>query len=273
VRLRDLRLYLPEVKNRATGKSMGEHCEEMAKTWGIGRREQDDVALASHERTLAARARGFFRDLVFELDGTSMDASRERTRPSRSSRRFPPAFDKKSGRGTLTAGNSSPLTDGAAAVWVATEAGPLATAGLASARPLVDFEMAAVDLFHEGLLMAAGAGDRAPPRAPEARIRGRLALGAPRGVRRAVALQHPRARGCGVRRGEDRAAAHLRRVPQGPREPERRIDRDRAPFRRDRARILSHAVAELSARERGSRAIVSICADGGQGTVALLERA
>src|SRR5262249_16840320 len=79
-----------------------------------------------------------------------------------------PAFDRRSGRGTLTAGNSSPLTDGAAGVWVATEAG-LARLPSATPRvPLVDFEMAAVDLFHEGLLMA--------PAAAIPRIRGRQGM-------------------------------------------------------------------------------------------------
>ena len=65
-----------------------------------------------------------------------------------------PVFDRKSGQGTITAGNSSPLTDGAAAVWVATDDG---LARLPNDTPrvrLVDFEMAAVDIFNEGLLMA-----------------------------------------------------------------------------------------------------------------------
>ena len=72
LRLRDLRLYLPEVKNRATGKSMGQHCEEMAKAWEIGRREQDEFALESHRRAVAAQERSLFDDLV-PVDGLSRD--------------------------------------------------------------------------------------------------------------------------------------------------------------------------------------------------------
>jgi acetyl-CoA C-acetyltransferase len=60
---------VPEVKNRVTGRSMGEHTEDMAKTWNIGRREQDELALESHQRAIAARDRGFFSDLIIPVDG------------------------------------------------------------------------------------------------------------------------------------------------------------------------------------------------------------
>src|SRR5215510_11522809 len=56
----DIRLFVPEVKNRVTGRSMGEHTEDMAKTWNIGRREQDELALQSHRNAVAAQDRGFF---------------------------------------------------------------------------------------------------------------------------------------------------------------------------------------------------------------------
>src|SRR5262249_51325365 len=74
IRLRDIRLAIPEIKNRATGKSMGEHCEEMAREWEIGRLEQDALALQSHQRTVAAQKSGFFDDLITPLDGVSADA-------------------------------------------------------------------------------------------------------------------------------------------------------------------------------------------------------
>ena len=73
LRLSDIRLYIPEVKNRVTGRSMGEHTEDMAKTWAIGRREQDELALQSHQRAVAAQDRGFFDDLVGPIDGESKD--------------------------------------------------------------------------------------------------------------------------------------------------------------------------------------------------------
>src|SRR6202030_3722305 len=69
----DIRLFVPEVKNRITGRSMGEHTEDMAKTWNIGRKEQDELALQGHQRAVAAQDRGFFADLIIPLDGISKD--------------------------------------------------------------------------------------------------------------------------------------------------------------------------------------------------------
>ncbi|MDB5466405.1 MAG: acetyl-CoA C-acyltransferase, partial [Phenylobacterium sp.] len=67
-RARDIRLFIPQIKNRSTGKSMGEHTEEMAKGWGISRAQQDEIALASHQNAAAAWKNGFFDDLVLRLD-------------------------------------------------------------------------------------------------------------------------------------------------------------------------------------------------------------
>jgi acetyl-CoA C-acetyltransferase len=69
----DIRLFVPEVKNRVTGRSMGEHTEDMAKTWNISRYEQDELALKSHRDAVAAQDRGFFSDLIVPIDGISMD--------------------------------------------------------------------------------------------------------------------------------------------------------------------------------------------------------
>src|SRR5229473_72351 len=69
----DVRLFIPEVKNRVTGRSMGEHTEDMAKTWNIGREEQDKLALQSHRDAVAAQDRGFFSDLIIPLDGVTSD--------------------------------------------------------------------------------------------------------------------------------------------------------------------------------------------------------
>src|SRR5260370_40442446 len=69
----DIRLFVPEVKNRVTGRSMGEHTEDMAKTWNIGRQEQDELALQSHRGVIAAQDRGFFADLIVPLDGITKD--------------------------------------------------------------------------------------------------------------------------------------------------------------------------------------------------------
>jgi acetyl-CoA C-acetyltransferase len=270
IRLKDLRLDLPEVKNRATGKSMGEHCEEMAKTWKIGRREQDELALRSHERTLAARRRGFFRDLTIGLDGTTEDAFPRADTSLEKLAALKPAFDKRSGQGTLTAGNSSPLTDGAAGVWVANAAGLERLPPAVPRARLLDFEVAAVDLFHEGLLMA--------PVPAIARLlsrhRFRFADVALWELHEAFAAQVL----CNIRGLEDPAyvrektglAHDFGSFPVDRVNPNGGSIAIGHPFGATGARILSHAVKELSGMPPGSRAIVSICADGGQGTVALL---
>src|SRR5262249_44272852 len=137
-----------------TGRSMGEHTEDMAKTWNIGRREQDELALQSHRMAIAAQDRGFFADLMVSVDGITQDHFPRRDTSMEKLAKLRPAVDRTSGRGTLTAGNSSPLTDGAAAIWVATEEGLPRLPNAAPCVRLLDFEMAAVDIFNEGLLMA-----------------------------------------------------------------------------------------------------------------------
>src|SRR5277367_5403983 len=150
----DIRLFVPEVKNRVTGRSMGEHTEDMAKTWNIGREEQDALALEGHQRAIAAQDRGFFNDLIVPLDGTSKDHFPRRDTSMARLARLKPVFDRTSGQGTLTAGNSSPLTDGAASLWVASKAGlAKLPSGIYQAK-LVDWEIASIDLRTEGLLMA-----------------------------------------------------------------------------------------------------------------------
>jgi len=268
----DIRLFVPEVKNRVTGRSMGEHTEDMAKDWNIGRREQDELALESHQRAVAAQDRGFFADLIAPLDGVAKDHFPRRDTSLDKLAKLKPVFDRTSGRGTLTAGNSSPLTDGAAAIWVATDEGlSRLPAGLPRAR-LVDFEMAAVDIFHEGLLMA--------PATAIPRLLARQGLKfadiALWEIHEAFAAQVL----CHIKALEDKDFV---RAKAGVEHTFGNFPRDRMnpnggsvalghPFAATGARILSQAVKELAAFPVGSRAIVSICADGGLGTVALLER-
>src|SRR5256714_11601900 len=123
LRARDIRPPIPAVANRATGKSMGEHCEGKGKSWSIARESQDKIALASHEKAIAGQKSGFFDDLIVPVEGMSRDGfPRTDTSPERLAK-LQPAFDRKTGKGTITAGNASPLTDGAAGLWVATGAG------------------------------------------------------------------------------------------------------------------------------------------------------
>jgi acetyl-CoA C-acetyltransferase len=269
VRPRELRLYVPEVRNRATGKSMGEHCEEMARQWSIPRAEQDALALESHRRAIAAEDRGFIQDLV-PLEGLDRDQFPRRDTSLERLARLAPAFDRA--HGTITAGNSSPLTDGAAGLWVANDAGLARLAPETPRARLVDFEIAAVDVFREGLLMA--------PVAAIPRLLARHGLRfddvALWEIHEAFAAQVL----CNLRGLED---AEYVRERTGLPHTFGAFPRDRMnpnggsvalghPFAATGARILSQAVRELGQLPAGSRAVVSVCADGGLGTVALLER-
>ena len=266
-------LYIPSVTNRVTGMSMGEHTEITAKEWNLSRAEQDEIALQSHRNALAARARGFFDDLIMPVGETKADTLPRADTSLEKLARLSPAFDPKSGKGTLTAGNSSPLTDGAAAIWVASEAGLRKLPAHLPRVRLVDWEIAAVDLWHEGLLMA--------PAYAIPRLLARHDLGLADidlwEIHEAFAAQ---------------VLAHIK-VLESPVFLREKVGiaRDFGAFPRDRlnpnggsialghpfgatgARILSQAVKELAERHKGERAIVSICTDGGQGGVALLEAA
>ena len=249
LRLGDLRLYVPEVKNRATGRSMGEHCEEMAKEWKIGRKEQDEFALESHGRAVAARERGLFDDLV-PVEGLRRDEFPRRDTSLEKLAALKPAFDRAGG--TITAGNSSPLTDGAAAVWVATSEGLSRLPAAVPRARLVDFEMAAVDIFREGLLMA--------PVAAIPRLLARHSLAyediALWEIHEAFAAQVL----CNIQGLED--AAYVREKAGVPhtfgRFPRERMNPNGGsialghPFGATGARILTQAVRELAARRRGA---------------------
>jgi acetyl-CoA C-acetyltransferase len=268
----DIRLFVPEVKNRVTGRSMGEHTEDMAKTWSVGREEQDEFALESHQRAIVAQDRGFFADLIIPLDGIARDHFPRRDTSMEKLARLKPAFDRASGRGTLTAGNSSPLTDGAAAIWVATEEG---LSRLPTETPrvrLADFEMAAIDIFKEGLLMAPVTA--IPTLLSRHQLRfDDIALWE---IHEAFSAQVI----CHLKGLEDESYVRLKTgldhtfgsFPRDRMNPNGGSVALGHPFGATGARILSQAVKELSALPQGSRAIVSICADGGLGTVALLEK-
>ncbi len=111
----------PSVNEPRTGLSMGESTERMARQWNISRADQDALALASHNNAAAAYDSGFFSDLVIPFRGVSTDNNLRRDSSLESLAKLRPAFDRKSGHGTLTAGNSTPLTDGSAAVLLASE--------------------------------------------------------------------------------------------------------------------------------------------------------
>ena len=271
LKLADVGLYIPAVTNRTTGKSMGEHTEITAKEWQIGRQEQDESALDSHRNSVAAWERGFFDDLVIPVGDTKRDGIPRKDTTIEKLGKLPPAFDHTSGQGTLSAGNSSPLTDGAAAIWVGTEAGLAKLPANTPKVKLVDWEIASIDFRHEGLLMAPAF---AIPR-----------LLARRGLKysdvglweiheafSAQVLFH-------IKAMEDRTflkdragvTAELGSFPRERVNPNGGSVAIGHPFGATGARILSQAVKELAAMPSGTLAIVSICADGGQGSVVLLQ--
>ena len=269
IRPRDIRLYVPQIKNRATGKSMGEHCEEMAKEWKIGRPEQDEYALESHRRAVAAQEAGFPQDLV-PVDGLERDQFPAPRHLAREAREAPARLRPRARhdhRGQQLSADRR-------------RRGHLGRDGRRSRAPsattprvrLVDFEMAAVDIFHEGLLMA--------PVVAIPRLLARNGLKyedvALWEIHEAFAAQVL----CNVKGLEDAeyVREHARACPtRSARFPRERMNPNGGsvalghPFAATGARILSQAVRELAAMPKGSRAIVSVCADGGLGTVALLE--
>lgn len=143
----------PAIAEPSTGLTMGEHCEIMGKEWGIPRQEQDEIAYRSHMRAKAATDDGRLKAEIYPLDGIDHDTIiRGDTSPEKLAK-LKPVFDR-SPQGTLTAGNSSPLTDGASAVLLMSEE----RAKKEGREPLAfikAFEYAAVDP-DEGLLMAPG---------------------------------------------------------------------------------------------------------------------
>ena len=268
---RELKPEFPGVAEPRTGKSMGDHCEDMAKEWNISRDSQDEFAVASHRKLAAAYERGFLDDLVVSFRGVSRDNI---LRPDTSIEKLAtlkPAFDKTSGRGTLTAGNSTPLTDGAAACLIASEDWA-AKHGHEVLCRIRDAQVAAVDFVHgEGLLMA-------PTIAiPEMLARNGLTLQDfdLYEIHEAFAAQVL----CTLRAWESEEYCKHR---LGLAAPLGRIDPAKLningsslatghPFAATGARIVATAAKELKQRG-GGRCLVSICTAGGMGVVAILER-
>lgn len=268
---RELKPDFPGVAEPRTGKSMGQHCEDMAKQWAISRDSQDELAAASHHKLAAAYERGFFDDLVVNFRGVSRDNI---LRPDTSIEKLAtlkPAFDKVSGRGTLTAGNSTPLTDGASACLVSSEEWA-ARHGHPVLCRLRDAQVAAVDFVHgEGLLMA--------PTVAVAELLARNGLTLQDfdvyEIHEAFAAQVL----CTLRawESEDYCRSRL-----GLQAPLGRIDPAKInplgsslaaghPFAATGARIVATAAKHLVERG-GGRCLVSICTAGGMGVVAILER-
>jgi acetyl-CoA C-acetyltransferase len=265
---------VPEIPRNAeprTGMSMGEHAAITAAEWQIDRGAQDELAVASHRNLAAGYDRGFFDDLVTPYLGLSRDANLRPDASLEKLAKLKPVFGGKDG--TMTAGNSTPLSDGASTVLLGSDEWA-AEHGLPVLAHVVDAETAAVDYVHggEGLLMA-------PVYAlPRLLARNGLTLADfdfyeiheafASTVLATLAAWEDKAF-CTERLGLD--------APLGS------LDRDKLnvvgsslaaghPFAATGGRIVA-TLAKLLAEKGSGRGLISICAAGGQGIVAILEAA
>jgi acetyl-CoA C-acetyltransferase len=260
---------IPRNEEPRTGLSMGEHCAIMATEWGVDRGAQDELTVTSHQHLAAAYERGFFDDLLTPYLGLERD---QNLRPDSSLERLAklkPVFGGP--EGTMTAANSTPLSDGASAVLLASEEWAKER-GLPVLAYITEAQTAAVDHVHkrEGLLMA-------PAYAmPTMLDRAGLSLQDfdYYEIHEAFAAQVL----CTLAAWED---ASFCAEKLGRKEPLGSIDRARLnvnggslaaahPFAATGGRIVAGLAKQLHEDGKG-RGVISICAAGGQGVVAILE--
>lgn len=268
---REFKPAFPGVAEPRTGMSMGDHCEKMAKEWHISRQGQDQLALDSHHKLAAAYEAGFFDDLVVPFRGLKRDGFLRPDSTMEKLASLKPAFDRTSGHGTLTAGNSTGLSDGAAAVLLGTEEWATKR-GLKVQAWFRDAEVAAVDFVHgEGLLMA--------PTVAVPRMLARHGLTLQDfdfyEIHEAFAAQVL----CTLRAWE---SADYCKNRLGLDQPLGSIDPAKLnvhgsslavghPFAATGARIVA-TLAKLLEQKGSGRGLISICTAGGMGVTAILER-
>lgn len=262
---------LPRINEPRTGLSMGQHCELMAQTWQVSREDQDQLALESHQKMAASYAQGWQNDLMTPFLGLTRDNNLRPDLTLEKLASLKPAFEK-SARGTLTAGNSTPLTDGASLVLLGSEEWARAR-GLPILAYLRDGETAAVDFVNgaEGLLMA--------PAYAVPRLLSRNGLTLQDfdyyEIHEAFAAQVL----CTLKAWEDSDYCQTR---LGLDAPLGALDRSRLnvkgsslaaghPFAATGGRIVANLAKLLDAAGRG-RGLISICAAAGQGVTAIIER-
>ncbi len=267
---RELAPLPPSVAEPRTGLSMGQHTELMAQHWKISRQDQDQLAYESHIKAAEAYRTGYFDDLIVPYAGVFRDNN---LRPDISIERLAslkPAFDK-SDRGTLTAGNSTPLTDGASAVLLASEDWARAR-GLPVLAYFTAAQTAAVDFVAgEGLLMA--------PTVAVSRLLDRTGLTLQNfdfyEIHEAFAAQvlatlkawdDPAY--CKARLGKDAPLGSIDRAKMNVKGSSLAVGH---PFAATGARIAG-LLAKLIG-ENGGRGLISICTAGGMGVAAIMESA
>lgn len=265
-----LKPQVPAVKEPRTGLSMGEHCELMVKEWHISREAQDQLAYESHQKAAKAYDEGFHDDMIVEFRSLKKDPITRKDTTLEKLAKLKPAFDK-SDKGTLTAGNSTPLTDGASVVLLASEDFARKN-NLEVQAYFKDAEVAAVDFVHgAGLLMA-----------PTVAVSKLL-------ERNNLTLQdfdyyeiHEAFAGqvlCTLKAWED--PEYCKKV-LGRDKPMGSIDRNKMnvkggslalghPFAATGGRIVATA-AKLLKQKGSGRVLISICTAGGMGVAAIVER-
>lgn len=270
--LGELAPVAPSTQEQRTGLSMGQHCELMARQWSISREEQDELALRSHQNAARAYDEGFHDDLIVPFAGVLRDNNVRADTSLEKMATMKPAFDKESGKGTLTAANSTPLTDGAAAVLLASEEWARAR-GLPILAYLSLGQVAANDFAHgEGLLMA-------PTIAVSEMLRRSNLTFADIDIfelHEAFAAQVL----CTLKAWRDPDYnRHVlgRETPLGDIDPAKINTKGSSlayghPFAATGARILG-LTAKLLQVEQKQRALISVCTAGGMGVAALVERA
>lgn len=262
----------PSTQEPRTGLSMGQHCELMAREWGISRRAQDELAVASHRNAANAYDEGFHDDLVVPCAGLLRDNNVRADANLDKMSSLKPAFDKTSGHGTLTAANSTPLTDGASAVLLASEEWARER-GLPILAYLTMGRVAGNDFAHgEGLLMA--------PTIAVSELLARAGIGfnqidyfelheafAAQVLCTLKAWNDPRY--CKDVLGRDEVLGAIDPAKINVKGSSLAYGH---PFAATGARILG-LTAKLLAEGPGKRALISVCTAGGMGVAALVESA
>jgi len=270
LRPRHFKPNLPGMTEPRTGLSMGQSCELMARRWQVSREAQDELACESHRRAAAAYDEGFYRDLIVEFQGLREDNNLRRDTSRERLAKLKPAFPIE-GSGTLTAGNSTPMTDGASAVLLASEEWAQAR-GLPVLAYLSYGKLAAVNFVNdEGLLMA--------PAYAVPRMLADAGIGLQDfdfyEIHEAFAAQVL----CTLQAWQ---SAEFCRERLGLAAPLGAIDRTKLnvkgsslavghPFAATGTRILA-TLAKLIDQRGGGRGLISVCTAGGMGVTAIVEK-
>jgi len=270
LRPRHFKPSLPAMAEPRTGLSMGQSCELMARRWQVSREAQDELACESHRRAAAAYDEGFYRDLIVEFQGLREDNNLRRDTSRERLAKLPPAFPID-GSGTLTAGNSTPMTDGASALLLASDEWARAR-GLPVLAYLSYGKVAAVNFVNdEGLLMA--------PAYAVPRMLADAGIGLQDfdfyEIHEAFAAQVL----CTLQAWQ---SAEFCRDRLGLAAPLGTIDRTKLnmkgsslavghPFAATGTRILA-TLAKLIDQRGGGRGLISVCTAGGMGVTAIVEK-